>query len=409
MFSQVLWSAVLVTALTACSVYQRQPVIVSAVQEVISPAEPSINSFEDWRAQFYQKALKQGIDGQTLHQLLDHVQENPQIVALDRKQPEFAKMPWEYLSSAVSQTRIDSGRKKIHEQSALLQSLEAQTGVPAQIIAAIWGMETSYGAATGNSDLANSLATLAYEGRRRAFAEQQLMALARLLSTGDVPWQPLKGSWAGGMGHTQFIPETWLNYGVDANGDGIRNPWDKADALASTANYLARSGWKRNLPWGVEVQLPAQADANWIGEKHTFADWQRLGVSAISGTLPANAMAELWLPAGIHGPALLLSDNFRVIKVYNNSSNYALAVALLGEALKGKAGLQTPWPYHEQPLSTEQIRLLQQRLSAQGYDTKGTDGILGANTRKAFQAWQRANGQFADGFVSQNSASALLQ
>lgn len=391
--------------LSACTTMQTE------VQGVKSVVEKPLNavSFALWKQQFIQRAIQSGLSTDIVHRLMDNAQENSKVVASDRKQAEFVKMPWAYVDSAVSNSRIQNGRAKYRANANFLNQVEAQTGVPASIITAIWGIETSYGAATGNASLVNSLSTLAYEGRRREFAEQQLLALMQLLQRGDVPWQPLTGSWAGGMGQTQFIPGTWLQYGVDGNGDGQRDPWSKEDALASTANYLAKSGWQAGLPWGYEVRLPENFDYAHLGEKLPLAQWQQLGVQALNGQFIANADAELWLPAGARGPALLLTKNFNVIKVYNNSSSYALAVSLLADNIAGRGGLQTAWPRDEQPLSTEQVKILQQRLTAEGYDTQGSDGILGSNTRKAFQAWQTAQGKIADGFISLSTAAELLQ
>lgn len=376
-----------------------------------APVQTAPQSFAQWQEQFKQRAIAAGHEVQAVARLIDNVQENPRIVAQDRKQPEFAKMPWEYVDGAVSSARIQSGRSHYRDNAALIDAAARQSGVPAEIITAIWGIESGFGANTGSADLAGSLATLAYEGRRREFAEQQLLALLELLRRGDVQWTQLRGSWAGGMGHTQFIPGTWQQYGSDGNGDGRRDPWQAADALASTAHYLGASGWISGLPWGYEVRLPQGFDYGLIGQSLPLSDWAGMGLAALGGAdFSANPQAaELWLPAGVQGPALLLTKNFRVIRVYNNSSSYALAVALLGEGIAGRGGLQTPWPRHEQPLSGAQVKALQTRLTQLGFDTKGSDGILGNNTRNAFALWQAANGQIPDGFISQNSAAALLQ
>lgn len=367
------------------------------------------NSFSDWKSDFTMRAISEGYNAYDVRNLMDTAQLNHQVISLDSSQPEFSKMPWEYADSAVSSGRVSRGVSKYNEQRSLLNQLESQYGVNAEIIAAIWGMESSFGAVTGNSYIPSSLASLAYDGRRRDFAEQQLLALMKLLQRGDVYQSQLDGSWAGGMGQTQFIPATWLDHGVDGNGDGRRNPWTTADALASTANYLSNSGWVRGLAPYFEVRLPASFDYSVMGQKLPASTWQSMGINAIGSMyVEPSTPLELWLPAGKEGPALLLSPNFDVIKVYNNSSNYALGVSLLGRAISGQSGLQTSWPRHEQPLSTNQVRNLQQRLTSAGYDTKGVDGIMGSNTRKAFASWQADNGQTPDGFVTRRSASALI-
>jgi membrane-bound lytic murein transglycosylase B len=354
------------------------------------------------------RAISSGYDAQVIGRLLDSAYLNQQVISLDSGQPEFSKMPWEYVDSAVSSGRVSVGKRKFAEQRAYLSQLESQYGVNAEIIAAIWGMESSYGAVTGNSDLPSSLASLAYDGRRQEFAETQLLSLATLLQRGDVSWSQLDGSWAGGMGQTQFIPETWLKQGVDGDGNGHRNPWATGDALASTANYLSNSGWVRGLAPFYEATVPASFDYSVVGSKQPAARWAAMGVDTIADVyLDANTQMELWLPAGKDGPVLLLSPNFDVIKVYNNSSSYALGVSLLGKTINGQSGLQKSWPRYERPLSTTQVTNLQRRLTSMGYDTKGADGIVGTNTRMAFQRWQADNGQTPDGFITQNSASSL--
>ncbi len=367
------------------------------------------NSFEDWKADFAMRAIAQGVNAYEVRQLLDKAQLNPQVFSLDGSQPEFAKMPWEYADSAVSSGRVSNGQRNFAEQQYLLNRLQAQYGVNAEIIAAIWGMESSYGAGTGTSYIPSSLGSLAYDGRRRDWAEEQLLALLQLIQRGDVYPSQLDGSWAGGMGQTQFIPKTWLDEGVDGDGDGHRNPWATADALSSTASYLKNAGWIRGLSPFYEVRLPASFNYTYVGNKLSGAQWRSLGVTMLDGGyLDAGTPFELWLPAGKEGPALLLSPNFDAIKVYNNASSYALGVSLLGRALAGQSGLQTAWPRYEQPLSSMQVTNLQQRLTTAGYDTKGVDGVLGTNTRQAFAKWQAANGQTPDGFITQRSAASLI-
>ncbi len=389
-----------------------QPVTPPATTEPVTPPTQNkqYSSFADWKADFLQRATASGHRASDVQRLLDSAQYSSQIVSLDKKQPEFSKMPWEYADSAVSGGRVQQGQKNFANQRNLLTRLESQYGVPAEIVTAIWGMESSYGQGTGNTYLPSALSTLAYDGRRQNFAEEQLLALLQLLQRGDLSWSQLKGSWAGGMGQTQFIPTTWLKEGVDGNGDGQRSPWATADALSSTASYLSNSGWVRGLAPFYEVKLPTSFDYSTIGAKQSLAQWRSQGFQVPSNNyLTDNTMLELWLPAGHDGPALLLSQNFQTIKVYNNSSSYALGVSLLGNAIAGRGGLQKSWPRYEQPLSSTQVTRLQQRLTNAGYDTQGTDGIIGMNTRKAFQRWQADNNQIPDGFISQRTTASLLR
>lgn len=400
-FPWILWGC------SAASPPQTEP---APMVQPPAPPSPTPTSFYDWKAYFRERAIAHGLAPQNVDQLLAQAQESASVVQQDRKQPEFSQMIWSYIDNALAKTRVDEGRRRYQAQLAFLQSLQQQYGVPAEIITAIWGMESSYGANTGKSNLPSALATLAYEGRRKEFAEQQLIALLRLIENGDVRWDQLSGSWAGGMGQTQFIPTTYWDNAVDGNGDGIRNLWDSADALASTANYLARSGWQQGLPWGYEVILPQGFDYAHVGQSYPFSGWQQLGVQLADGRLLPNSAAQgkLWLPAGHRGPAFLTTKNFDVIRVYNNASSYALGIGLLGNAIAGKPALLGAWPRDAKPLSRDQVRLLQERLNAQGYDTQGIDGVLGEKSREAFRHWQAANGQIPDGFVSLDNAAPLL-
>lgn len=213
------------------------------------------------------------------------------------------------------------------------------------------------------------------------------------------------------MGHTQFIPTTFLKYGVDGNGDGRRDPWNIQDALASTANYLHQSGWQYHQRWGEEVKLDQKFDYRYVDNTLSLKQWQKLGVHKANGSmLPAESLkATLWLPGGHNGPALLLYPNFNSIRVYNNSSSYALGVSLLADAIADNGGIIATWPRTEQPINYQQTKRLQQNLTQQGYDTQGIDGILGKNTRRAFRAWQNAVGNIPDGFISRSSAAPLLR
>lgn len=396
------------TGTTTFSNSQPQPIV--QYQNPVVQQPRFYSNFNDWKNDFISRASASGTNRTItiLERLLANAEYNERVVASDRNQAEFAKMAWDYADSAVSSSRVSQGKRQYANQSSVLKRAENQYGTSASIVTAIWGMESSYGQGMGNASLASSLATLAYEGRRRDFAESQLLSLAKLIERGDLDWSQLKGSWAGGMGHTQFIPHTWLHEGVDGNQDGRKSPFNTADALSSTASYLANAGWVRGLSPFYEVRLPANFDFRQLNDKKTMQQWQASGLQSLNGTLPSHEMAELWLPAGREGPALLLTKNFSAIKVYNNSSNYALGVSLLARAIIGQSGLQKDFPRYEKSLATYQVERLQKRLTALGYDTKGIDGKLGQNTRLAFWRWQLDNGQVADGFISERSARILL-
>ena len=399
------------TQTTTATLPKPAPVATPTIPTPITQPKQFYGSFGEWKSDFINRTIARGYLANDVYALMNNASLNQQVISLDGKQAEFAKMPWEYAESAVSGNRVNTGRAKVGEYPSLLSHLETQYGVPREIVVAIWGMESSYGSAMGNTDLVNALSSLAYDGRRRAFAEGELVAMLDMIHRGDVARSQLKGSWAGGMGHTQFIPSTWLTQGVDGNNDGQKNPWVISDALSSTANYLSGSGWIPTLDAFYEVRLPSSFNYQLIGQKQPLSAWRKLGVSFVNGAnSPSNdsTLAELWLPAGISGPALLLTPNFDVIKVYNNSSNYALGVALLAKRIGGQNGIIGSWPRHERPLSSAQVKRLQENLNAKGYHAGTPDGMAGTNTRRAFAKWQADNGKIPDGFITQSSANELV-
>lgn len=376
------------------------------------PSQPTASetqrfgSFWQWRDAFVGRMAQTTPNAR---EILGNASFDTGVVNLDNNQAEFSQMVWEYLDKRVTSNVANQGIQKRREMLDTLTRAENRYGVPASIVTAIWGLESSYGGNMGRTDLVDALSSLAYDGRRRSWAEGQLASALQLVSRGDVSRHELRGSYAGGMGHTQFIPGTWLVQGVDADGDGRRNPFSRADALTSTANYLANSGWVQGVPAYYEVRLPSNFNYQYIGTRQSLNDWQRLGLTTMSGELLSGSVsAELWLPAGINGPILLTTPSFEAIKAYNNSSNYALAVAALANRINSRPAFVTPFPTHERGLSRAQVTQLQQLLTSRGYDTQGVDGVIGANTRKAFARWQYDNRRIPDGFISQSSVAGLL-
>ncbi len=386
-----------------------------ANQTVESSAPPlarsaTYASFDAWRDGFRNRAVAQGIRPEVFDAAFAGVGVNADVVRLDGAQAEFSKPIWEYLDGAASTARIETGRARRAQLSGTLDGIERRYGVDRGAVLAIWGMETNYGGNRGSIPVIESLATLAYEGRRRDFAEEQLVDALRILQSGDVDPRHMVGSWAGAMGHTQFIPGSYLDYAVDFTGDGRRDVWsdDPTDALASTANYLARSGWVRGQPWGVEVRLPegfnyGSADQS---NRRPVADWRGRGVTLMNGApLPDHGNAAILAPAGARGPAFAVYDNFFVIKKYNNATSYALGVGHLGDRIMGGGPIQGSWPRGERELSrTEKIEL-QERLIARGHDTGSTDGVIGPDTITAIRAYQSSQGMTPDGFAT----ASLLQ
>ncbi|MDH4426940.1 MAG: lytic murein transglycosylase [Acidovorax sp.] len=384
------------------------PAAVHAVQATPGTATTRIESddgpagFRQWRNTFSARALAAGIRPETVGTALANAQWQPRVVELDRSQPEFTRTPWAYLDSAVSAQRIAQGRAQLEQHRATLEAAARRYGVPASIITAIWGMESNYGTNFGSFRAVDALATLAHEGRRRAWAESELLAALRILDQGDIAAERMVGSWAGAMGHTQFLPSVFLAHAVDADGDGHRDIWGSIpDVAASTANFLARSGWQAASTWGSEVVLPSGFDHGRADPavRQSAARWEAEGLRAPEGqALPALADAYIITPAGARGPAFLVGENFRAILRYNNSVSYALAVGLLARQIEGGSGVATPWPRDLAPLSRAQLQAMQEALNRKGFAAGTPDGVMGPATRAGLRGFQRSIGLPPDGY-----------
>jgi len=361
--------------------------------------------FDRWITGFKARALAKGISATTFDRAFDGVDYDAQVIERDRNQSEFTKALWDYLDSAVSADRVANGKAALKNHRRLLDRIEAKFGVDKEIVVAIWGLESAYGQVRGDSPLIASLATLAYDGRRGAFFESQLVAALEIIQSGDVTPERMTGSWAGAMGHTQFIPTSYLAYAVDFDGDGKRDIWsdDPADALASTAAYLAHFGWKKGQPWGVEVSLPADFDFALSGERvrKSPAEWAAMGVRDMRGRkVPDNGSASILLPAGAHGAAFMIFQNFHVIERYNTADAYVIGVGHLADRIKGGPAIQAAWPRDDRALIFAERQELQERLTRAGFDTQGVDGRIGPNTIAAVRAYQRSMGMIPDGYAS---------
>ena len=373
-----------------------------AATSVAAEADDHAAGFAAWRTAFAAQALAAGIAPHTVRDVLGQAQWQPRVVELDRAQPEFSRTPWAYLDSAVSAQRVAQGQAKLAEHRPTLEAAAARYGVPATVVTAIWGMESNYGSNFGSFRTVDALATLAYEGRRRAWAQAELLAALRIVDRGDIAAERMLGSWAGAMGHTQFLPSVFLAYAVDADGDGHRDIWGSiADVTASTAHFLARMGWKSGQTWGVEVQLPAGFDyaRAEISTRQNSAAWAAEGVRTLDGQpLPEVGAASIITPAGARGPAFLVGTNFRTILRYNNSVNYALGVGLLARQIDGGPPVATAWPRDIAPLNRDQLRQLQEALNAKGFDAGVPDGVMGPATRAGLRRFQQSIGTVADGY-----------
>ncbi|TDB01486.1 lytic murein transglycosylase [Halomonas marinisediminis] len=370
-------------------------------------------SFDNWLARFRREARAEGISETTLERALASLRYRPRVIELDRSQPEFVRPIWQYLDTAVSAQRVTTGRARLAEHRDTARRMEQRYGVPAEVIVAIWGIESNYGGNFGDFSTLEALATLAYDGRRRDFARGELLAALRIIDAGDIAPGRMLGSWAGAMGHTQFIPSSFEAYARDGDGDGRRDIWGSIpDVMASTAYYLARAGWREGEPWGVEVVLPegfdyAQAESS---NRRSSAAWSAQGVRpAGKGALPTFDEAAVIVPAGARGPAFLVGPNFRVILRYNNATSYALAVGNLADEIAGRDGVIGGWPRDEQPLARAEIREMQQALNARGFSVGVPDGILGPNTRRGLREYQASIGEIPDGFATRRLLERLAR
>ncbi|HEY1930205.1 MAG TPA: lytic murein transglycosylase [Caulobacteraceae bacterium] len=360
--------------------------------------------FIDWLNDFYVRALGTGVSRSLLDQALSGLSPDPRVMAHDTAQPEFARPVGDYIRASVTAGRIAQGRT-LRASIAQFTAIETTYGCPRDVLLGVWAMESNFGHSQGDLDVVRSLATLAALGRRRPWAEGELLAALQILASGKSPGAHLMGSWAGAMGQTQMVPTAYLADGVDEDGDGRVDIWSSApDALASAANLLAKAGWRRGEGWAREVRLSPGFDVSLVeGPQETPDWWTQKGAHRADG-LPwsgadATASCVLLLPSGAHGPAFLALPNHFVIRKYNNSLAYALAVGLLADGFAGGQPLATPWP-PETPLSLDDRLAAQGALQRLGYDPGPLDGVIGARARAALRAWQKAQGLTADGYLT---------
>lgn len=365
------------------------------------------------------QAKTEGISDKTVGQVLSKAKHLPRVIELDRRQPEFTQTFANYFTTRINDERIQRGRELLVRHRDLLSRIERETGVPAQYLVSFWGLETNYGSHFGEWSVADTLATLACDMRRSDFFTQELLNALRIVDAGDISPERMIGSWAGAMGHMQFMPSTFLSYAIDADGDGRRDLWGSIpDAMGSAANFLRQLGWAPGMDWGREVRLPPAFDYALAGRDHSlsYADWAKLGVVEISGeSLPlSDRKVALLVPAGYKGPAFLVTQNFFVMMRWNRSEFYALSVGHLADRIAGAAALQQLPPSETVKISRDQVRQLQMDLSVLGIDAGEADGVLGTATRKAISRFQQQTQRIADGhldaallFAVREAASAV--
>ena len=393
---RVMSFGLLAVTLSACGgrVSQGQSFAPRAADPVLQ-AVPNAG-YDDWVAGFRSRALSNGISEGTYDAAFSNAGFLPGVVERDRNQTEFTRTLEDYLAIAASEERLTKGRAAVQTYGGVLAEVEGRYGVEAPVVAAVWGLESFFGERRGTVPVISALSTLAFDGRRGAFFESQLIAALKILQNGDVSPAGMTGSWAGAMGHTQFIPTSYLAYAVDFRGDGRRDIWadDPTDALASTGAYLANSGWTRGQPWGVEVRLPDGLSGPFgRGSTQSVGQWMAAGVRDMNGgQVPDHGAASVIIPAGRNGPAFLTFRNFTAITRYNNAENYVIGVGHLSDRLRGGGPVRGAFPPDAQGMTIADRQALQRGLTAAGFDTEGADGVIGAKTRAAISAYQASRG-----------------
>ncbi|MBF6058237.1 MULTISPECIES: lytic murein transglycosylase [Thiomicrorhabdus] len=370
------------------------------------------DDFKNWLNQFTLKAEQAGIGEQTLKLAFKDLTPNPQVLELDRRQPEFVSTFYDYFRRAVSPTRIANGKKNFAQQRTLLEQVTQKYGVQSPYLVAFWGMETNYGGYTGNLSIIRSLATLAHDPRRSEFFSSELLSALKILDRGHVQLDEMRGSWAGAMGQCQFMPSNYLRYAVDGDDDNKINLWKSLpDVFNSAAHFLNELGWQAGEPWGKEVVLPKNFDFSLADGKssRSITEWQGLGVRFVhtSKDEVIPGQAKLVLASDFRGPAFLTFKNFDVIKRWNRSDKYAIAVGVLADEISGKPGLTYQQPKDDSGLDLAEVKQIQSLLNEAGYDAGKPDGIIGSKTRGALRAYQMDKGLPADGYPSMRMLNLL--
>lgn len=397
-----------IAALGACVPAQAELNPVTVKKPAVAKAvDGRLQRFQAYVGELWPLARARGVTRATFDLAFADVTPDPNVIELTQKQAEFQKPIWAYVEGAVTANRLERGGRLASLASRDLDAIEDRYGVDKSVLVGIWGVETNFGSATGGKDVVRALATLAFAKYRGTFFRDQLLTALQILEEGHIARGNFKGSWAGAMGQTQFMPNSFKAYAVDFNGDGKKDVWTTTeDALASAANYLKEHGWTTGLPWGFEVIVPKGFDFKL--HQARFAEWQSKGVvRADDKAMPSSGEATLYLPAGADGPALLLTSNFDVIKKYNASDAYALSVAYLGDRVLGAPAFTGRWPKTDLAFGLPQKKELQRRLKTLGFYAGDVDGLIGSRTRAAIRAFQLKAGLTPDGFAGPRVLAAL--
>ena len=373
---------------------------------VAAPAQSGATNedFEQCKARLKAAAIAEGIDGPTVDHVLNAVQYNARVIELDQRQPEFTRTFGNYYQLRVTSSRVALGRVLLANHIELLQRVRQQTGVPPHYLVAFWGLETNFVNIFGDMSVPDSLTTLACDPRRSEFFSAELMNALRIIEAGDIEAKKMQGSWAGAMGHVQFMPSAYLNYAVDGDGDGRRDLWGSIpDAMFSAGNFLQHLGWQAGTRWGREVILPENFDyalAN-TGQARPLSDWRALDITDVfeQPLAESDIATRLLVPSGHKGPAFVTYQNFDVIMGWNRSEYYALSVGRLADRIAGVGKLHNTPPDTDLKLSNELVLQLQQDLNTLGFEAGEPDGVAGPMTRSAVSRYQQSKGVIADGYL----------
>lgn len=360
------------------------------------------------------RARETGISEPVVRDVLGAVERIERVIELDRQQPEFTATFTDYYTRRVTDGRVERGRALLEEHRELLAKVQRDTGVPAHYLVSFWGLETNFGGYFGALPVPAALATLACDERRSTFFTGELLAALQIIDAGDITPERMLGSWAGAMGHMQFLPSVFLQHAVDGDGDGKRDLWDSIpDALASGGNFLRHLGWEAGLRWGREVRLPAEFDYSLAGrdDRQPLSRWAELGVTDVYGNALPNLdlPAALIVPAGHKGPVFLVYKNFDVIMRWNRSEFYALAVGRLADRIAGGGPLSRPPPEITERISADDVRQLQMDLASLGFDVGEPDGVAGPATRRALSQFQASRERIADGHLDAEILAAVRE
>lgn len=412
-------------SLTACATDAPKPFVSVDKKAVVASttteqtlADVQVNQtnvivFEQWLNELLTEIKKQGTKDTTIASIKPYLRLNSKVIELDQQQPEFTQTFWTYIDKRLSSIRVQAGKLQGYRFESLLKKIQQEQGLPAEILLAFWGLETNYGTYLGGFNTLEALTTLAYDQRRSNFFRKELLAAIKIVDQGHIAPPEMKGSWAGAIGQMQFMPSVFLKHATDADGDQKANLWASTeDALTSAAIYLKHSGWQSGQPWLQEVVLPRSFDYALADGKLEFKreDLIKLGIRPSANQNwqgLADDSVNVVLPAGYEGPAFVVWPNFKVIKRWNNSNNYALSVGLLAHKLSGQMGLMATSPKDIKPWPKTFIAQIQQTLSDKGYDTGGIDGWFGSKSTQALRQYQKEHQLPADGYPNEATLQHL--